>query len=95
MNFGITPDQAAAIVALWRRSADAIAGLDCAAGDLGAAGSFALDALGGTLTATRAVAGAQSRQLSGLADALAAFNTRTVDSDESAATAVAATRRQP
>ncbi|KXT56446.1 hypothetical protein Y710_13245 [Gordonia sp. QH-12] len=93
MGFGITPDQLNSIVALWRRSSDEIAGLDCAAGDLSLAGSRSAESLRACAAAVHDAAAALSRHLAGSAAALEKFNTTTVESDRACAADLAALRR--
>lgn len=95
MDFGITPDQVAQIVGRWRHAATELAGLDTETGEFAVSGSFTLDALAGAVAASGEAGRARSHELGALADALVGFNTCTVDSDEAAAAALAATRRLP
>lgn len=92
MSFGITPEQVAAIVALWRRCGREIADLDCGSGGA-AAGSLAFENLADCRRTTRVATKARSAQLSALADALATFRALTVSADETAATTLAERRR--
>ncbi|MGB3301340.1 hypothetical protein [Gordonia sp. (in: high G+C Gram-positive bacteria)] len=94
MGFGITTENIAEIVAKWRQCGTEIGALSYQAADLSLAGSRSAPALRDAGNAAHGCARSVSTNLSGLADALQAFNARTVESDRAAAAALAALRLQ-
>ncbi|MBM7367335.1 hypothetical protein [Gordonia hydrophobica] len=93
MDFGITPQQLAQVVARWRHCGTQIADLAPEVGDLPVSGSAAAQALNTCLRTTRAVTTGRATQLHALADALDRFGALTVEADAAAAAALAERRR--
>lgn len=93
MGFGTTPEQIAEIVAKWRHCGTEIGDLKFEATTVSLAGTRTASAVQHAGTAARTCSTSLSRQLLALGDALQAFNARTVESDQAAASALAAVRR--
>lgn len=93
MDFGITPEQLAQIVARWRQCGRQLADLVIGGGDLPVSGSISVRALNDCLRVTRTTTTGHATHLDALADALDRFRSLTVEADEAAAVALAERRR--
>lgn len=93
MDFGITPQQVAEVVALWRRCGQQLDALGSLGGELSGSAASAFIAVDDCRRTTREAAASRAAQLDALASALTRFGALTEEADAAAASALADRRR--